>query len=83
MRRIAIPLLALLVVVGCGGGPRVTKQRDVAAFDRLEVSGNIEVDVVPGDSGRVAVTGGTDVVDQVRTDVSGGVLHLHIVDHGT
>jgi hypothetical protein len=84
MRRIASPVLALIVLAaaGCGGGPRVTEQRDVGSFDRLEVSGSLEVHVLPGDSGRVAVTGGEDVIDRVRTDVSGGVLHVHIADHG-
>jgi hypothetical protein len=76
--------LALLALAagGCGGGPRVTETRDVAAFDRLEISDSVDVEVTPGDSREVLVTAGKDVIDHVLTESSGGVLHVDIVDRG-
>jgi len=84
MRLLALPLAVVLLALaaGCGGGPDVTETRDVAAFDRLEISDNVEVDVTPGDSPEVLVTAGRDVIDHVHTDSSGGVLHIDIVDRG-
>jgi putative autotransporter adhesin-like protein len=81
MRRLAL-LLALVVVVGCGGGPKVTETRDVGPWTGIEVDGGVNVDVVPGDSGEVVVTGGEDVIDRVRTEVAGGVLRISIHDRG-
>ena len=81
------PLLAALmagalVAAGCGGGPRVTIARDVAPFDRIEISDSLDVRVVPGSGGQVRVRAGRDVMDRVRTESSGGVLRLDIVDRG-
>jgi hypothetical protein len=58
MRLLAlIPLLAL-VVAGCGGGPKVTQTRDVASYSALDVDGGVNVDIIPGDTRDVVVTGG-------------------------
>ena len=81
-----LALLALLglaaAAAGCGGGPSVTETRDVAAFDRLEISDSVDVEVTPGDSRKVLVTAGRDVIDQVHTGSRAGVLHVDIVDRG-
>jgi Putative auto-transporter adhesin, head GIN domain len=78
----ALAATALVAAAGCGGGPRVTITRDVAPFDRLEVSDSLDVDVVSGGGGQVRVRAGRDVMDRVRTESRGGVLHLDIVDRG-
>jgi hypothetical protein len=75
-------LVAALAMAGCGGGPRTTETRRVNPFDRLEVSGSIDVEVVPGDANAVRVSAGENVIDHVETASSNGVLHLSIRDHG-
>jgi hypothetical protein len=76
--------LALLAVVlaGCGGGRRVTEARSVAAFDRIVVSGGLEIEVAPGDGRGVRVRAGEHVIDRVVTESSGGVLRLGLRDRG-
>ena len=81
MRRLAL-LLPLALLIGCGGGPTVTQTRDVAAYTELQVAGDANVDIVPGDTREVVVTGGKEVIDRVRTEVEDGVLTVSIKDHG-
>jgi putative autotransporter adhesin-like protein len=81
MRRLAL-LLPVALLIGCGGGPKVTETRDVGAYSDLAVSSGIDVDVVPGNGKSVEVTGGKDVIDRVRTTVNDGVLQIAIKDHG-
>jgi hypothetical protein len=81
VRRLAPVAVLALVIAACGGGPRVSEERDVAAFDRLEVVDSIDVEVVPGD-GAVQVHAGADVMDRIETRSEGGVLRLDVVDRG-
>jgi hypothetical protein len=78
----ALIVLAALAAAGCGGGPRVSQTREVAPFQRIEVDGSVNVDVVPGASRDVVVTAGENVIDRVSTDSSDGVLRVSIRDHG-
>ena len=78
---IAIALVALLLA-GCGGGDRVTETREVAAFDRLEVADDVDVEVVPGDGREVRVFGGEDVLDRVETTSRDGLLRIDVRDRG-
>ena len=82
MRRVALVPLLALVVVGCGGGPKVTQTRDVPPYTALDVNGGVDVAIVPGDTRDVVVTGGEEVIDRVRTVVEDGRLVVSIKDHG-
>jgi hypothetical protein len=82
MRRLILAAVLLLAVAGCGGGPRVTDTRSVAPFERIEVSDDLEVEVVPGSGAEVRVRAGKDVLDRVSTESRGGVLRLDVVDRG-
>jgi putative autotransporter adhesin-like protein len=82
MRLLLPALLLALIVAGCGGGPSVSETRSVGPFQRIEVDGSMNVDVVPGDSTDVVVTAGEHVIDRVNTDSADGVLHVSIRDHG-
>jgi Putative auto-transporter adhesin, head GIN domain len=81
MRRLAL-LLPLALLIGCGGGPKVTQTRDVGTYTDLVVSSGINVDVGPGSSHEVVVSGGKDVIDRVLTEVRDGALRISIKDHG-
>jgi hypothetical protein len=85
MRLLAALLLlgALAVAVaGCGGGTRTTEKRQVAPFDRIDVNGSVDIDVVPGHAGTVRVSAGEHVIDHVVTASSDGVLSITIRDRG-
>jgi hypothetical protein len=82
MKVLAFVVVAALAVAGCGGGPETSQTRAVGAFDQLEVSGDIDVDVGSGDSRDVVVTAGENVIDHVVTEASGGVLRVAIRDRG-
>jgi hypothetical protein len=82
MRRLVVLASVAVVLAGCGGGPKVTEERDVGTWNGIEVDGGVNVDVVPGDSGKVVVTGGEEVIDRVRTQVTDGVLRVSIHDRG-
>jgi Putative auto-transporter adhesin, head GIN domain len=76
------PLIAVVALAGCGGGDRIVETRQVAPFDRLEVSESVDVKVVPGDGGEVRVAAGEHVIDRVVTTSSGGVLEIDVRDRG-
>jgi Putative auto-transporter adhesin, head GIN domain len=75
-------LIAIVAVAGCGSGERITETRDVAPFNRLEVSESVDVRVVPGNGRQVRVHAGEHVIDRVVTESSGGVLTIDIRDRG-
>jgi hypothetical protein len=80
--RFAPLLLVVLALIGCGGGERIIETREVAPFDRLEISDSIDVKVVEGDGRHVRVYAGENVMDRVETDSSGGVLTIDVRDRG-
>jgi hypothetical protein len=75
-------VLLALALAGCGGGDRIIETRSVAPFRQLEITDDVDVQVVPGDGREVRVYGGEDVLDRVETDSSGGVLRIDIRDRG-
>ncbi len=80
--RIGLLPLIVLALVGCGGGERIIETREVAPFDRLQISESVDVKVVEGDGRHVRVYAGEKVIDRVVTRSSGGVLEIDIKDRG-
>jgi hypothetical protein len=79
--------LALAAVLGAGalagcGGPPVDQVRRVGAFDRLDISGGVRVQVVQGDRPGVTVHGRSDVLDRVTTRTVQRTLGVAIHDRG-
>ncbi len=71
--------LATLVLGACGigdDGPRVAQTRDVARFTRIDSGDSVDVRVRVGEAQRVQVSAGEEVIDDVRTSVRDGVLHV-------
>jgi hypothetical protein len=82
---LALPALALGVAMtacGAGAGPMTSQTRDVAPFDRLEVSDAVDVRVVRGDRVAVSVRAGEDVIGDLRTESSGGTLRVSAREEG-
>ena len=78
-----LPLAAGLTAAGCtlgDDGPRVTQARDVAAFSRIENKSSVDVRLHVGAPQKVRVRAGEKVIDDVRTEVRDGTLHLDF-DH--
>lgn len=89
MLRPSAPLFALVFLAsGCGisvdwDGPAVagsgvstTETRPVAAFDRIDLSGDFDVVVDVGRTRSVVITGEDNLVPLVRTEVRNGTLHI-------
>ena len=86
MRR-ALALLAALGAVAltaCDSGPPVSQTRDLGGFTRLEVSGDLSLDIRlfnrpdPG----VRITAGTKAIDRIKTEVVGDVLRVSTKSRG-
>ena len=86
MRR-ALTTLALvgaLALTACDSGPPVSQTRDLGGFTRLEVSGDLSLEVRlfnrpdPG----VRITAGTKAIDRIKTEVVGDVLRVSTKSRG-
>ena len=80
---IAAALVAGLAAAGCtigDDGPRTTQTRDVAAFTRIDNSASVDVRLHVGGRQKLLVRAGEKVIDDVRTEVRDGTLHLSF-DH--
>jgi hypothetical protein len=76
---LAALVLAALALGGCSvgdDGPRTTQTRDVADFSRIDNGGSVDVRLHVGEAQRVRVLAGEKVIDDVRTEVRDGTLHL-------
>jgi hypothetical protein len=79
----AAAVTAAVAVSGCSigdDGPRTSQTRDVAAFTRIDNADSVDVRVHVGEPQRVRVRAGEKVVDDIRTSVRGGTLHISF-DH--
>ena len=80
--RLLLPLSAVVLAVGAAGcigidaGPTTTDARDVATFTRVRADDRVDVTLRTGERRRVVVRTGEKVIDDVRTQVRGGVLHV-------
>jgi Putative auto-transporter adhesin, head GIN domain len=74
----ALLLLLILMVAACttGSGDLVTETRDVGEFDRMDVSGGLEVDlsIEAGSPSQVTVHFDDNLQDKIRTEVVDGTL---------
>lgn len=73
---VVVPVIAL---AGCSlsdDGERTTQTRDVAAFTRLDNDDSVRVRLHAGSPQRVRVRAGDKVIDDVRTEVRDGTLHV-------
>ncbi|MGH2967528.1 MAG: GIN domain-containing protein [Solirubrobacteraceae bacterium] len=85
-RSVAVALAAgvLLGASGCDNGPPVSQTRELGAFTRLEVSGDINLDVgllnrpEPG----ARITAGEKAIDRIRTEVVGDTLKVTTKSRG-
>jgi hypothetical protein len=87
MRRplaLLVALAAAVALAGCDSGPPVSQTRDLGGFTRLEVSGDLSLDIRlfnrpdPG----VRITAGTKSIDRVETEVVGDVLRVSTKSRG-
>jgi hypothetical protein len=76
---------AALALGGCAigdDGQRTAQTRDVAGFTRIENPGSVDVLLHVGEPQRVRVWAGEKVIDDVRTEVRDGTLHLRFDHNG-
>ena len=87
MRRVIVVLLAALALpalTGCDSGPPVSQTRNVGTFTRLEVSGDVSLNIAllnrpdPG----VRITAGEKSIDRIRTEVIGDTLRVSTKSRG-
>jgi hypothetical protein len=74
-----LSLAAVLVLAGCSigdDGPQTTQTRDLAAFSRLENEDSVDVRLAVGEPQHVRVRAGEKVIDDLRTEVRDGTLHI-------
>lgn len=83
----AVALCGLVLVLaagGCGTGDPVAQTRMVGDFERLEVEGSLDIEVVlsnrpdPG----LRITAGDKTIDRIRTEVRDGTLHITTKSEG-
>jgi hypothetical protein len=77
--------VAAFAVAGCtlgDDGPRTTQTRDVAGFTRIDNRASVDLELHVGELQRVRVRAGEKVIDDIRTSVRDGTLHISFDHHG-
>jgi hypothetical protein len=81
---VLLAALALPALTSCDNGPPVSQTRNVGTFTRLEVSGDVSLNIAlfnrpdPG----VKITAGEKSIDRIRTEVVGDTLRVTTKSRG-
>ena len=86
MRRLAVTMVAAaaLAAAGCDSGPPVSETRPITTFTRLEVEGDLDLDVRlfnrpdPG----VRITAGEKSIDRIQTELEQNTLKISTKSRG-
>lgn len=85
MRRFALIAAAALMASAChvgseakdrDAGPQTNRNFPVGAFDKIEVAGAYDIQVVEGDKPSVTATGGEAILDETEVVVEDGTLQI-------
>ncbi len=80
----ALAAAAILAFGGCDNGPPVTQTRPITTFTRLDVSGDLELEVRlfnrpdPG----VRITAGEKAIDRIKTELAENTLRISTKSRG-
>jgi hypothetical protein len=85
---LVVVVMATLMFVGCnyashlgtqviGSGTKKTEQRNVAAFNAINVSGAYDIDIVSQKSQSLEIEADDNILPLIETDVRDGVLYVH------
>ena len=80
----ALAAAAILAFSGCDNGPPVTQTRPITTFTRLDVSGDLELEVRlfnrpdPG----VRITAGEKAIDRIKTELDENTLRISTKSRG-
>lgn len=76
-----LAILALIAVVSLStaftGNSQETQTRNVKNFDGIKVSTGIDLYLTMGSSEEVKIVADEDLIDDIRTDVKDGTLHIY------
>jgi hypothetical protein len=81
---VLLAAIALPALTGCDSGPPVSQTRNVGTFTRLEVSGDVSLNIAllnrpdPG----VRITAGEKSIDRIKTEVVGDTLRVSTKSRG-
>jgi hypothetical protein len=84
--RLTLILLPFIIICGCywempesvsGNGDVVSEERDVPSFNGISVSTGIDVYITQGNKESVKVNTDENLLDVVKTEVKGGILHIY------
>ncbi|MBP2831996.1 DUF2807 domain-containing protein [Aquimarina sp. U1-2] len=61
-----------------GNGEITTKSRSTSAYDEIKVAGNLDVLLVSGSEGKLAIEGESNLIAYIKTEVNGDVLKIYV-----
>ena len=61
-----------------GNGEVISKTRNVSDYDEILVAGNMDVSLVSGKEGELTISGESNLIPYLLTEVSGGALKIYI-----
>lgn len=84
VRRVSLTVLVLVLALGLSGcivrrvdsGPERTESRDVSGFEEVSFSGYGSMEIKQGSRYQLKVTGPSDVLERVDTEVRGDTLYI-------
>lgn len=61
-----------------GNGNMVTKTRNTSDYDQIKVKGSLDVSLVAGTEGKIAIEGESNLIEYIETDVEGESLKIYV-----
>ncbi|MCB0749345.1 MAG: DUF2807 domain-containing protein [Ignavibacteriae bacterium] len=81
--KLAIIFVSFLFLVSCkiggikGNGEEIVETRELNSFNKIDVSGNFDVEVVSGKTQNIEIFSETNLIGYIKTKVKGNTLYIY------